>query len=71
MQLTFFIGQKIKCPGQSIYLNHASILLLVLEKARPDVAPTSPDERDGQRRPFQIATPCLGDQSSVGGRQRE
>lgn len=25
MQLTFFIGQKIKCPGQSIYLNHTGV----------------------------------------------
>lgn len=35
MQLTFFIGQKIKCPGQSIYLNHASVFTACLSKSSP------------------------------------
>lgn len=32
MQLTFFIGQEIKCPGQSICLNHACIFTACLRE---------------------------------------
>lgn len=35
MQLTFFIGQKIKCPGRSIYLNHASVFAACLSESSP------------------------------------
>lgn len=48
MQLTFFIGQKIKCPGRSIYLNHAGVCAACFKcELGPDAAPISPDERDG------------------------
>lgn len=63
MQLTFFIGQEIKCPGWPIYLNHGSsvffFVFFLQRLSKRELAlmllQPEPDERDGRARPFQIA----------------